>query len=122
MFTKKIFMRFTPRRLARSRVEHCVNSRARHRDARRIAKASNSAACMRDASFDDAIFRRPRARARRRGRCDRRRNFFSSGHVRNALLRVAQAKLRELSTTRTFDRVRSKRNFTIRSGDARPIF
>jgi len=122
MFTKKNFMRFTPRRLARSRMERFVNSRARVRGARCIAKASNSAACMRDASFDDVIVRRSRARDRRRGRRDRRRKFFSSGRVRNALLRVAQAKLRGLSTTRTLDRERWKTNFTNRSGDARPIF
>jgi len=122
MFTKKIFARFTPKRLARTRVEHDANSRARGRIARCITKASNSAACMRDACFDDAILRRSRARVRRRGRRNRRGNFFSSGRVRNALLRVAQAKLRGLATTRTLDRMCSKRNFTIRSGDARPIF
>jgi len=49
MFTKKIFTRFTPKRLARTRIERFANSRARGRIARRIAKASNSAACTRDA-------------------------------------------------------------------------
>jgi len=111
MFTKKIFMRFTPKRLARSRMEHRTNSLARGGDARRITKASNSAACMRDACFDDAIFRRPRTRARRRERCDGRRKFFSSGHVRNALLRVAQAKLRELFAERTRIVAFAMRNF-----------
>jgi len=113
MFTKKNFMRFTPKRLPRSRVERRANSRAHDRAARRSAKASNSAACMHDRSFDDALVPRSRARDRRHGRRAQRRNFFSSGRVRNALLRVAQAKLRGLLTTRSLIVAFAMRNFRV---------
>jgi len=55
MFAKKIFGRFTSKRRARSREDRCARMHEHERIARCIAKASNGAACMRDAHFCDAI-------------------------------------------------------------------